>query len=186
MFNWLSNLKNLDFKSQNCLSHKKSFFSIIFDDVIACKLRFSPPHPNPKSWLRLCIKQCAIGITNTSCCIFSIVDASSRAVAYNIAKYKAAKYTLHCFQSKLLWYRSMEWNMEENFSMEWKIFSMEWKWNGRKLPVWNMKKSSSIPFHTMPCLLTCLYECVAVLRKRNVSLQNRTGTSLVIVTKNNT
>ena len=24
-------------------------------------------------------------------------------------------------------------------------------WNGRKLPVWNMEKSSSIPFHTMPC-----------------------------------
>ena len=49
----------------------------------------------------------------------------------------------------------MEWNMEENFSMEWnmewKIFGMEWKWNGRKLPVWNMEKSSSIPFHTMPC-----------------------------------
>ena len=45
--------------------------------------------------------------------------------------------------------------MEENFgmewNMEWKIFSMEWKWNGRKLPVWNMEKSSSIPFHTMPC-----------------------------------
>ena len=24
----------------------------------------------------------------------------------------------------------MEWNMEENFSMEWKVFSMECKWNG--------------------------------------------------------
>ena len=24
----------------------------------------------------------------------------------------------------------MEWNMEENFSVEWKIFSMECKWNG--------------------------------------------------------
>ena len=46
---------------------------------------------------------------------------------------------------------SMEWKMEENFSMEWKIFGMEWKWNGRKLPVWNMEKSSFIPFHTMPC-----------------------------------
>ena len=44
---------------------------------------------------------------------------------------------------------SMEWNMEENFSMEWnmerKIFGMEWKWNGRKLPVRNMEKLSSIP-----------------------------------------
>ena len=51
---------------------------------------------------------------------------------------------------------SMKWNMEENFSMklnmEWKIFGMEWKWNGRKLPVWNMEKSSSIPFHTTPCV----------------------------------
>ena len=44
----------------------------------------------------------------------------------------------------------MEWNMEENFGMEWKIVSMEWKWNGRKLPVWNIEKSSYIPFHTMP------------------------------------
>ena len=49
----------------------------------------------------------------------------------------------------------MKWNMEENFSMkwnmEWKIFSIEWKWNIRKLPVWNMEKSPSVPFHTMPC-----------------------------------
>ena len=48
---------------------------------------------------------------------------------------------------------SMEWNMEENFSMEWKkewkIFGMEWKWNSRKLPVWNMEKSSSIPYHAL-------------------------------------
>ena len=47
----------------------------------------------------------------------------------------------------------MEWNMEENFSMEWnmewKIFGMEWKWNGRKFPVWNMEKSSSIPYHAL-------------------------------------
>ena len=33
--------------------------------------------------------------------------------------------------------------------MEWKTFSMEWKWNGRKLPVWNMEKSSSIPCHAL-------------------------------------
>ena len=51
---------------------------------------------------------------------------------------------------------SMEWNMERIFSMEWnmewKIFGMEWKWNGRKLPVWNMEKSSSIPFQPCPAL----------------------------------
>ena len=53
----------------------------------------------------------------------------------------------------LPWYGSTEWNMEENCSMEWKmewkIFSMEWKWNGRKFPEWNMEKSSSIPYHAL-------------------------------------
>ena len=44
--------------------------------------------------------------------------------------------------------QSMEWKMEEKFSLEWNIFRLEWKWNERKLPVWNMEKSSSIPFHT--------------------------------------
>ena len=56
---------------------------------------------------------------------------------------KGAKYTLHCFQSNFF------------FGME--VWNGIWKkllvWNGRKLPVWNMEKSSSIPFHTMPCLL---------------------------------
>ena len=51
---------------------------------------------------------------------------------------------------------SMEWNMEENFSMEgnmeWKIFGMEWKWNGRKLLVWyNGIWKNRLPFHYIPC-----------------------------------
>ena len=45
---------------------------------------------------------------------------------------------------------SMEWKME------WKIFGMEWKWNGRKLPVWNMEKSSSIPYHALPMTVRVL------------------------------
>ena len=45
------------------------------------------------------------------------------------------------------------WNMEENFSMEWKILNMEWKWNARKLPVWNIEKSSSVPYNA---LLVCI------------------------------
>ena len=43
----------------------------------------------------------------------------------------------------LPWYGSMEWKMEE-------ILVWNGIWNGRKLPVWNMEKSSSIPFHSMP------------------------------------
>ena len=70
----------------------------------------------------------------------SIIDAPSRAVAYNIA-------TLQSSKIKFLWYGSMEWHMEENFSMEW---NMEWKWNGKKLPVSNMEKSSSIPYRALP------------------------------------
>ena len=86
----------------------------------------------------------------------SIVGAPSRAVAHSTAKLKGAnQQNIRCIASslKFLWYGSMEWNMEENFSMErnmeWKIFSMEWKWNGRKLRVWNMEKSSSIPYHAL-------------------------------------
>ena len=44
----------------------------------------------------------------------------------------------------LAWYGSMEWNMEENFSMEWKIFSMEWKWH---CELWKDR----FPFHSIPC-----------------------------------
>ena len=54
---------------------------------------------------------------------------------------------MHCGASirKKFCYGSMEWNMEESFSMEWKIISMEWK----KLPKWNMEKSSSIPYQVL-------------------------------------
>ena len=49
----------------------------------------------------------------------SIVDAPSRAVAYNIAKQQ----NIRCITSslKFLWCGNMEWNMEENFSMEWNM-----------------------------------------------------------------
>ena len=63
----------------------------------------------------------------------SIVDAPSRAVAYNIAKMQLKQQNTRCMAStlKFLWYGRMEWNIEENFTMgwnmEWKIFSMEWK-----------------------------------------------------------
>ena len=99
------------------------------------------------------MQQCAMCIPDTGRCIFVLIRASSRVVAYNFTKVQ----DIRCIASslKVLWYGSMEWNMEEKFSMEWnmewKSFSMEWKWNGRKLSVWNVQKSSSVPFHTMPC-----------------------------------
>ena len=52
-----------------------------------------------------------------------------------------------------------EWHMEKKFSMEWnmewKIFSVERIWNGKNSAVWNMEKSSSIPFHSMPWWPRC-------------------------------
>ena len=51
---------------------------------------------------------------------------------------------------------SMEWNMEENFSMEWnmkwKIFGMEWKWNGKKIASMEYGKIvfHSISYHALP------------------------------------
>ena len=65
----------------------------------------------------------------------------------NVAKVQYKLCKASCLN--LTWYGSMEWNMEENFIMEWKNFSMEWKWNVRKLLAWNMEKSSSIPYHTL-------------------------------------
>ena len=56
--------------------------------------------------------------------------------------------------------QGMEWKMEEKFSMEWNIFRLEWKWNGRKLPVLNMEKSSSIPFHTNDTTPSVLAYCI--------------------------
>ena len=127
-------------------------------------LRFSPP-PNLKSRLRLYIKPCAIYTPETGRCILALLAQFTSGCLQHCKGVK--QQNIRCIASslKFLWYGSMEWNMEENFSMEWnmeenfsmkwnmewKIFGMEWKWNGRKLPVWNMEKSSSILFHTMPC-----------------------------------
>ena len=62
----------------------------------------------------------------------------------------------------------MEWNTEENFSMEgnmeWKIFSMEWKWNGKKIASMEYRK---IVFHSIP-----YYALLATQVKQN-SLQRK-------------
>ena len=77
--------------------------------------------------------------TFTSGCLQHCIDAKQQ--------------NIRCIASslKFVWYGNMESKIEEKFTIEWKIFNMEWKWNRRKLPVWNMEKSSSIPCHTMHC-----------------------------------
>ena len=75
----------------------------------------------------------------------SIVGAPSRAVAYNIAKVQSNKIYVELLPVlKFRWYGSMEWNMEQNFSTEWKIFGMEWK----KIASMEYGK---IVFHSIPC-----------------------------------
>ena len=44
------------------------------------------------------------------------------------------------------------WNRIWKKILEWNERFLVWNGIGRKFPVWNMEKSSSIPFHTMPCL----------------------------------
>ena len=48
------------------------------------------------------------------------------------------------YKLRLSWYGSMKWNMEKNFIMEWKIFSMEWK----KIASMEYGK---IALHSIPC-----------------------------------
>ena len=69
---------------------------------------------------RVCpITSCAICIPDMGVRIFVLFRASSRVVAYNVAKVQ----NISCIASslKVLWYGSMEWNMEENFSVEWNV-----------------------------------------------------------------
>ena len=89
-----------------------------------------------------CIVLCCLSLQATTC-----------KGTLNVAKIQQV-YKLRVVSGRnLSWYGSMEWNMEENFSMKWnmesKIFSLELNWNGRILPVWNMEKSSFIPYHAL-------------------------------------
>ena len=85
------------------------------------------------------------------------------------------------FDLKVLWYGSMEWNMEENFSMEWNIFNMEWKCKGRKLAVWSMEKSSSIPYRALVASSWGLFCVIAPGQysssRRNVAARQAIGTT---------
>ena len=84
-------------------------------------------------------------IPDTCNCIFVLLHAPLRVVAYNVAKVQ----NICCiaFDLKILWYGSMAWNMEGNFSMEWKIFGIERK----KIPSMEYGKSSSIPCPAYKC-----------------------------------
>ena len=85
-------------------------------------------------------------------CIVPCCLPSRATTCKGMLKVAKVKYTLRIASGlNLPWYKSMEWNMEENFRMEWnmesKIFSMEWK----KTASMKYGKSSSIPFHILPC-----------------------------------
>ena len=77
---------------------------------------------------------------------FSIVDAPSRAVAYNIAKMQSSKIYVALFPVKNIFGMDV-WNGIWNKILVWNGRFLAW--NGRKLPVWNMEKSSSIPYHAL-------------------------------------
>ena len=57
--------------------------------------------------------------------------------------------------------------------MEWKILRMERKWNGRKLQVWIMEKSSSIPFHAL--LVYERVRALAPLMRALIRVRARSG-----------
>ena len=102
----------------------------------------------------------------------SIVGAPSRAVAYNIAKVQSSKIFVALLPVKnffgmevwnKIWKKILVWNGIWKKILVWngiwkkilvwnEIWNgrfLVWKWNGRKLPVWNMEKSSSIPYHAL-------------------------------------
>ena len=75
------------------------------------------------------------------CCLLS--RASTCKGMLNVAK---VQYKLRVASGlNLPWYGSIEWNMEKNFSMEWKIFRMEWK------KIASIEYGKTV-FHSIPCL----------------------------------
>ena len=76
--------------------------------------------PNPKSRLRLCYKPYAICIPDTGCCILVLLTHLHKRLLTTLQRRKAAKYTLHCFQSKisLVWKYGMEYGRKFQYGME--------------------------------------------------------------------
>ena len=106
--------------------------------------------------------------------IFAVLRAPSRATScedtLNMAKVKI----MHCFafSLKVSWYESMEWNMEENFSMKWKIFIMEWIGMEQNCQHGIWKKRH--PSHFIPCpgWLTFFFVFFSILQGRfRISVQ---------------
>ena len=76
----------------------------------------------------------------------SIVDAPSRAVPYNIAKMQSSKINVALLP--VYPFFGMEvWNGIWKKLLAWNGRLLVW--NGQKLPVWNVEKSSSIPCHAL-------------------------------------
>ena len=94
---------------------------------------------------------CAYALNHVECAyqmpVFAFIYCYTHLYEWLLTTLQRCK--IYVSSLKILWYGSTEWNMEENFSVEWNIFGMEWKRNERKLPVWNMEKSSSIPYHVL-------------------------------------
>ena len=152
-------------------NHTLSFWSFIlcpikspfFQKLLIPSLhdfRFSPP-PNSKSRLRLCIKPCAICIPDTGRCILVLLAHLHERLLTALQRCKATKYTLHCFQSKI----SLVWNGIWKKILVWNGKFLVW--NGRKLPVCNMEKSSSIPYHAQLINLKLLSKFHAPRRIRS-------------------
>ena len=120
----------------------------IFDDVIACDLRFIPP-PTRNPGYAYALNHVQYAYQTPVAASLILLTHLHEPSLTTLQRYKAAKYTLHCFQSKicLVWKYGMEWNMEDYVSMDWKIFSMEWK----KIASMEYEKIvfHSIPFHAL-------------------------------------
>ena len=91
-----------------------------------------------------------MGIPVTFCFIFVSLHASFRVNTYNIAKVQNIRWIASSL--KFFWYESMEWNIEDNFNMEWnmewKIFGMEWNRMEEtcQYGIWK----NHLPLHSIP------------------------------------
>ena len=115
---------------------------------------FQPYYRNQIRW-SVCVIRLRPEATRSVICIFAplvvtyVLKWPTRKETHGIAKVQMMRWIASSLNEP--WYGSMEWNMEENFGMEWKGRFFVWNGYGREENCWNGNWKNHLPFHSIPC-----------------------------------
>ena len=103
--------------------------------------------PPQSKILAMPMQQCAMCIPDTGGCIFVLIRASSRVVAYNFAKIQ----DIRCIASslKVLWYGNLEWKKNLVWNGIWNGRFLVWSGNGTEENCLYGMCKNHLPFHSI-------------------------------------